>query len=68
MSIRKLQDDYMDEFYKAILSLETIEECYNFFEDVATVTEIKALIQRFQVAKMLKEGYTYHDIEEKNRC
>ncbi|WP_041367320.1 YerC/YecD family TrpR-related protein [Natranaerobius thermophilus] len=55
----------MDQFYKAILSLETLEDCYSFFEDVATVTEIKALAQRFQVAKMLKEGYTYQDIEEK---
>ncbi|ACB84056.1 YerC/YecD family TrpR-related protein [Natranaerobius thermophilus JW/NM-WN-LF] len=63
--IRNVQDDYMDQFYKAILSLETLEDCYSFFEDVATVTEIKALAQRFQVAKMLKEGYTYQDIEEK---
>ncbi len=55
----------MDQFYRAILSLETVEDCYNFFEDVATVTEIKALAQRFHVAKMLKEGYTYQDIEEK---
>lgn len=65
MNIRQLQDDYLDQFYKAILSLETVEDCYNFFEDVATVTEIKALAQRFHVAKMLKEGYTYQDIEEK---
>ena len=39
-----------------------MEECYNFFEDLCTVTELKALSQRFQVAKMLDSGKVYSDI------
>ena len=45
--------------------LETVEECYNFFEDICTVSEIKAMAQRLEVAKMLKAGHTYAEIAEK---
>ncbi|GFZ32767.1 hypothetical protein CSC2_32930 [Clostridium zeae] len=58
----KLKSDDMDYFFKAILSLENTEECYRFFEDVATINEIKALVQRLQVATMLKEKKTYTEI------
>lgn len=60
----KLKNEDMDYFCEAILSLENIEECYRFFEDVATINEIKALAQRMQVAKMLQEKKTYTDIVE----
>ena len=59
-----LKDRYMDQLFKAILSLEDIEECYNFFEDLCTITELKSLAQRFEVARMLNEGYTYNQIEK----
>ncbi|GFP77785.1 YerC/YecD family TrpR-related protein [Clostridium fungisolvens] len=58
----KLKSEDMDYFFEAILSLENIEECYRFFEDVATINEIKALVQRLQVAAMLKEKKTYTEI------
>lgn len=58
----KLKSDDIDYFFEAILSLENIEECYRFFEDVATINEIKALVQRLQVAAMLKEKKTYTEI------
>jgi len=45
--------------------LENMDECYNFFEDICTVSEIKAMAQRLEVAKMLKAGNTYTDICEK---
>lgn len=61
----KIQDQWTDGLFEAILLLETREECYNFFEDVCTVSEIKAMAQRLEVAKMLKAGYTYTDICEK---
>lgn len=48
--------------FSAILCLETIEECYNFFEDLCTILEIKSLSQRLQVAKMLNEHHVYNDI------
>ncbi len=60
----KLKDDMTDKLFEAILLLENIEECYNFFEDICTVSEIKALAQRLQVASMLREGKTYTDISE----
>lgn len=60
----KLQNDNMDFLFKAILSLETIEECYDFFEDLCTVQELKTLSQRIVVAKMLSEKSVYTDIVE----
>ncbi|WP_160679105.1 YerC/YecD family TrpR-related protein [Clostridium sp. C8-1-8] len=58
----KLKSEDIDYFFKAILSLENIEECYRFFDDVATINEIKALVQRLQVAAMLKGKKTYTEI------
>ena len=58
----KLKDAHMDELFQGILSLNSVEECYNFFEDLCTITELRAMAQRFQVAKMLDEGQIYSDI------
>jgi len=58
----KLQSEEMDFLFDAILSLKDKEECYKLFEDVCTINEIKALEQRLQVAKMLKQKRTYLDI------
>lgn len=58
----KLRDPHTDSLFQAILSLRTVEECYQFFEDIATVSEIRALAQRLEVAKMLDAGMTYEDI------
>lgn len=54
----------LDLLFEAILKLENIEECYKFFEDVATINELKALSQRIQVAKMLKEKKIYTEIAD----
>jgi TrpR-related protein YerC/YecD len=61
----KIKDPLIDGLFEAILLLESTEECYNFFEDICTVSEIKAMAQRLEVAKMLKAGYTYTDIGRK---
>ncbi|MCX7772857.1 MAG: YerC/YecD family TrpR-related protein [Clostridia bacterium] len=61
----KLKDDHTDRLFEAILKLETIEECYNFFEDIGTISEIKSFAQRFAVAQMLTEKKTYREIHEK---
>lgn len=59
----KLRDDKnLNDLYNAILCLETVEECYDFFEDLCTVLELKSLSQRLQVAKMLTEKHVYSDI------
>ena len=58
----KLKDENLDMLYKAILTLDTVEECYAFFEDLCTVPEIKAMSQRFTVAKMLNDKRVYSEI------
>jgi TrpR-related protein YerC/YecD len=50
--------------YKAILSLDSIEECEKFFDDICTVKEILDLSLRLKVAKLLKEDYSYIEIEK----
>ena len=52
----------LNELYNAILMLESQEECSAFFKDLCTVPELKALSQRFQVAKLLNENKVYSDI------
>lgn len=64
MQIEKLRGKALDELFDAILTLENREECYQFFDDLCTVNEIQSLSQRLQVAKMIKQGYTYATIEK----
>ncbi|MBQ8623801.1 MAG: TrpR-like protein, YerC/YecD [Oscillospiraceae bacterium] len=58
----RIKDKYLDDLFEAILLLETEEECYNFFEDLCTVLELRSLSQRYQVAKMLNDRNVYSDI------
>ncbi len=51
--------------YKAILSLESIDECVQFFEDLCTPGELRSMEQRFDVATQLLQGRIYLDILEK---
>lgn len=59
----KIKDDMTDGLFEAILKLETVEECYAFFEDICTINEIKSLAQRLEVAKLLEQKVTYTDIQ-----
>lgn len=64
MPLDKLRDDEsLERLFGAILTLETIDEAYRFFDDLCTIGEIKSLAQRLEVARMLRKGYTYHQIE-----
>ena len=63
MQIEKLRGRELDQLFQAVLSLNDLEECYRFFDDLCTVNEIQSLSQRLEVARMLKEGKTYHVIE-----
>lgn len=51
--------------FEAVLSLESIEECAAFFEDICTIKELQDLSQRLAVAEMLNNGEKYQEIEEK---
>ncbi len=50
--------------YQAILKLETEEECYNFFQDLCTIAELRAMEQRYEVATLLDSGMIYSEILE----
>lgn len=54
----------MKQFYKAILSLETEEECNAFFEDVATIKELIDMAARLEVARLLSEGKVFNEISQ----
>ena len=58
----KLRDPLADQLFRAVLQLHTVEDCYRFFEDLCTIGEVKALSQRFAVARMLDQGKTYEEI------
>ena len=55
----------VNRLFEAILTLQNVEECYQFFEDVCTIQELVASSQRFEVACMLTQKKTYLDIAEK---
>ena len=61
----KIKNENTDELFKAILTLKNIDECYAFFDDLCTVPEIKAMAQRYAVAKMLNDGEIYNRIVDK---
>ena len=50
------------DLYEAILQLENIEECMDFFEDICAETELRSIEQRFEVARMLSKEKVYSDI------
>ena len=53
-----------DTLYRAIVLLQTEEECRNFLQDLCTVSELKAMEQRMEVAMLLDDGLIYSDIPE----
>ena len=63
----KLKTPAVEQLFDAILSLETKEECFGFFEDICTINELLSLSQRFEVAKMLREHRTTATISRVNR-
>ena len=62
------QSEDIDALFDAILSLKDREECYRFFTDACTINEIRSIAQRLAVAKLLAEGDTYSEIEDKTKA
>ena len=58
----RLKEMNLEILFEAILKLESMEECYDFFDDLCTAQELKALAQRLNVAVMLSDGKVYNDI------
>ncbi len=63
MHIDKIRGHQMDQLFKAMLELKDIEECYLFFDDLCTISELQSLAQRLEVAQMLKLKKTYDTIQ-----
>ena len=62
---KNIRNESTDGLFQAILSLQDMDECYTFFEDVCTINEIQSLAQRFEVARLLREKKTYLEIAER---
>lgn len=62
---KDIHTDAVNELFQAILTLQSIEECYTFFEDACTINELLSISQRFEVAKMLRDKKTYLEISKK---
>ena len=58
----KLKTREVDGLFDAVLKLKTRDECYDFFEDLCTISEILSMAQRLEVAKLLNGGMKYQDI------
>lgn len=61
----KTRDKLTAQLFRAVLSLKDEQQCSNFFEDICTITELKAMAQRLEVARMLDAGCIYEEIVEK---
>lgn len=59
------KNNEIDELFRSILLLESIEECYKYFEDLCTIKEVQTMGQRLGIAKALSEGASYAEAIEK---
>ena len=62
MMAANIHDELTDQLFKVILHLKDQEQCYKFFEDICTISELKAMAQRLEVARLLDERCIYEDI------
>ena len=60
----KIRDEKLEFLLRGILTLDNIDECYHFFEDLCTVSELQEMSRRLLAAKMLKENYIYTEIAQ----
>lgn len=58
----KLHTDQIEQLISAVSGIESFDECFDFFEDLCTVKEIQDMAQRFQTAKLLREGKNYSEV------
>ena len=59
------RDNSLEFLFKGILTLDSVEDCYQFFSDLCTPFELQEMAQRMQAAKMLKDGLIYNEIAER---
>lgn len=64
MKNSKIKDENLDRLFEGILKLENLDECYDFFEDLCTIPELREMSRRMMAAKMLLENKVYSEIAE----
>ena len=62
--MQKIRSKSLDRLFEVILSLESVEDCYSFFEDVCTIKELLDMAQRLDTAILLSQGHSYQKIME----
>ena len=60
----KLENKEMERFYEAVLTLQTVEECEAFFDDICTIREVMDMSLRLWVAALLNSGKAYQEISK----
>ena len=61
---KSVHNEETKKLMEGILKLQSVDECYAFFEDLCTVNELLSLGQRFEVANMLRSHKTYNEVAE----
>lgn len=64
MTVKKINEEMVNELFELILSLETVEDCKLLFEDLCTFKEVEQMAQRLKSARLLLEGKTYNQVIE----
>lgn len=52
----------IERLFQAIVNIENVEECFDFFEDICTIKEIQDMAQRLETAILLNRGMSYSEI------
>ena len=62
--MEKFRNPSVDRLFQTILNLESIEDCYAYFEDLCTIKELQDMAQRLDTAVLLSQGMSYQKIAE----
>ena len=60
----KVRNKSVDNLMRVIAKMSSADDCYDFFEDLCTVKEIKDMSQRLEVAVLLSKGLSYQKVSE----
>ena len=60
--MRNIRSKSVDRLFQTFLNLQTLDECYAYFEDICTVKEILDMSQRLDTAILLSQGLSYQKI------
>ena len=63
--IKKFDEKNIYNLAKAFCMIDNEEDCLRFLADLCTVSELKAMEQRIEVALLLSDGMIYNDILER---